>query len=70
VSTKSPAEGRPSFVDTFRIEPTSEWILSRARWADDGYASAEIEPWNEGRRLVAYATQMMLIRFPDPDEFA
>ena len=48
----------------------SDWILSRARmrWADDGYASAEIHLWDESRRLIAYATQMMLLRFPDPAE--
>jgi hypothetical protein len=63
----------PSVDLTFHslAAPSSEWILTRARtrWADDGYASAEIELWDEDRRLVAYATQMMLIRFPDPGEF-
>jgi hypothetical protein len=39
------------------------------RWAGDGYASAEIHLWDESRRPLAYATQMMLLRFPDPDEF-
>jgi len=51
--------------------PESEWILtrSRIRWGGDGYASAEMHLWDEARRLVAYSTQMMLIRFPAPDEF-
>jgi acyl-CoA thioesterase len=50
----------------------SDWILSRARmrWADDGYASAEIHLWDESRQLIAYATQMMLLRFPDASELA
>jgi acyl-CoA thioesterase len=50
----------------------SDWILSRARmrWADDGYASAEIHLWDESRQLIAYATQMMLLRFPDASEIA
>ncbi len=42
------------------------WLLAhnRARWAGDGYASAEIALW-DGDRLVAYGTQMMLFTFPD-----
>jgi acyl-CoA thioesterase len=50
----------------------SDWLLarSRMRWAGDGYASAEMHLWDESRRLLAYATQMMLLRFPDPSEFA
>jgi acyl-CoA thioesterase len=63
----------PSVDLTFQslTMPETEWILTRARarWAGDGYASAEIELWDEKRRLVAYATQMMVIRFPSPDEF-
>ncbi|MHA7838427.1 MAG: thioesterase family protein [bacterium] len=48
----------------------SDWVLarSRMRWAEDGYASAEMHLWDESRRLIAYATQMMLLRFPDPSE--
>ena len=46
-----------------------DWLLSHARchWAGDGYASAEIQLWDEDRRLVCHATQMMLLRFPDPE---
>jgi acyl-CoA thioesterase len=45
----------------------SGWLLAhnRARWAGDGYASAEIALWDPARGLVAYATQMMLFTFPD-----
>lgn len=44
----------------------SEWLLQRihCRDAHDGYASGEIEMWDEDRRLVAYATQMMFLSFP------
>jgi acyl-CoA thioesterase len=44
----------------------SEWILQRihCRRTHDGYASGEIELWDEDRRLVAYATQMMFLNFP------
>lgn len=44
----------------------SDWILQRVhcRHAGAGYASAEIELWDEDRRLVAYATQMMFLSFP------
>lgn len=49
----------------------SEWVLAhnRARFAGDGYASADMALWdcgNEGRetpRLVAYATQLFLFTF-------
>jgi acyl-CoA thioesterase len=43
------------------------WLLShnRARWAGDGYASAEMTLWDPARGLVAYATQVMLFLFPD-----
>ena len=54
---------RQVFADT-----EHEWFLTRAvsHWASDGYASAEITLWDADRRLVAYATQLMLIRFPEP----
>lgn len=53
----------------FYAATRSDWILSHARchWAGDGYASAEIQLWDEERKLVAHATQMMLLRFPDPE---
>jgi acyl-CoA thioesterase len=48
------------------LEPLrSEWLLAhdRARWADDGWASAESSIWDEHGTLVAYATQMMLFTY-------
>jgi acyl-CoA thioesterase len=47
-------------------EPAStEWLLAhdRARWADDGWASAESTLWDEEGRIVAYATQMMIFTY-------
>lgn len=49
----------------------SSWVLAhnRARWAGDGYASADMALWDcgdDGRatpRLVAYATQLFLFTF-------
>lgn len=43
----------------------SEWVLAhdRARWADDGWASAESTLWDESGTLVAYACQMMLFTY-------
>jgi acyl-CoA thioesterase len=46
----------------------TEWLLAhdRARWADDGWASAESLLWDEHGTLVGYATQMMLFTYlPD-----
>ncbi len=45
----------------------SEWILAslRCRRAGEGYASVECELWDEGGRLVAHATQVMFLVFPD-----
>ena len=39
---------------------TSQWLLAhnRARHAGDGYASVEMELWDPGCGLVAYATQI------------
>jgi acyl-CoA thioesterase len=50
------------FFETTR----SEWILQRIRCrrAHAGYASGELEMWDEDRRLIAYATQMMFLSFP------
>lgn len=44
---------------------TSEWLLAheRARWAGDGWASAESTLWDEHGTLVAYATQMMVFAY-------
>jgi acyl-CoA thioesterase len=47
------------------LEPTtSQWLLTsvHARWARAGYASADVEIWDDQRRLIAFATQTMLIR--------
>jgi acyl-CoA thioesterase len=43
----------------------TEWVLAhdRARWADDGWASAESCLWDERGVLVAYAPQMMLFTY-------
>ena len=45
----------------------AEWLLARnrARHAGDGYASVDMELWDPGRGLVAYATQIMFFVFPD-----
>lgn len=48
------------------LEPLrTEWVLAhdRARWADDGWSSAETTLWDEHGTLVAYATQMMLFTY-------
>ena len=48
------------------LEPLrTEWVLAhdRARWADNGWASAESTLWDEQGTLVAYATQMMLFTY-------
>jgi len=39
------------------------WLLNKSyvRWAGRGYATGEAEIWTESGRLVAYATQTMLI---------
>ena len=44
----------------------SEWLLARnqARYAGDGYTSADLELWDPARGLVAYGTQVMLSRSP------
>jgi acyl-CoA thioesterase len=54
----------------FLGDTEQEWLLLRslAHWAGDGYASAEITLWDADRRLIAHATQLMLIRFPDPND--
>ena len=49
------------------FEPArTEWLLAhdRARWADDGWASAETTLWAEDGTLVAYGTQMMIFSYP------
>jgi acyl-CoA thioesterase len=46
-----------------------DWLLARTRahWAGDGYASAATHLWDDDGTLVAYAAQLMLIRFPEQD---
>jgi acyl-CoA thioesterase len=46
-----------------------EWLLlrSRCRQAGSGYASCDMEIWSEDRRLLLYATQLMLVRFNMPE---
>jgi acyl-CoA thioesterase len=48
-------------------EARSEWLLAhlRARRASEGYASLEMAAWDQTRQLVAHATQIMFITFPD-----
>jgi len=43
----------------------TEWLLAhdRARWADDGWSSAESTLFDEEGNLIAYATQMMLFTY-------
>ena len=47
---------------------SDEWLLvrSRCRQAGVGYASASCEIWSRDRRLLVYATQIMLLRFEIP----
>jgi acyl-CoA thioesterase len=54
----------------FFADTEHEWLIARSvcHWAGDGYASAEITLWDQDRRLLAFATQMMLLRSPDPSE--
>ena len=48
-------------------EARSDWLLgrNRARHAGEGYASVELELWDPGHGLVAYATQLMFFTFPE-----
>jgi acyl-CoA thioesterase len=70
-----PSEGRqwlpPSADLTVHVlgEARAEWVLgvNRARHADDGYASIDMELWDldgPDPSLVAYATQTMIFTFP------
>lgn len=54
----------------FFADTDQDWLLARTvgHWAGDGYASAEITLWDAARRPLAVATQVMLLRFPDPSE--
>ncbi|HEY7069184.1 MAG TPA: thioesterase family protein [Acidimicrobiales bacterium] len=48
-------------------EARSRWLLAhlRARQAGDGYASVEAALWDEHGTLVAHASQIMFLVFPD-----
>jgi acyl-CoA thioesterase len=48
----------------FLEDTTSQWLLTavHARRARAGYASAAAEIWDDGGRLIAFATQTMLLR--------
>ncbi|MDX2170034.1 MAG: thioesterase family protein [Deltaproteobacteria bacterium] len=48
----------------FLEDTTAEWMLTsvHARRARAGYATADVEIWDDRGTLVAYATQMMLLR--------
>lgn len=48
----------------FVRDTTSEWLLTHAhcREARAGYATADLEVWDEARRLVAVGTQVMILR--------
>jgi acyl-CoA thioesterase len=48
----------------FLDDTSSDWLLvvSYVRRARAGYATAEAEIWSEDRRLIAFATQTMMLR--------
>lgn len=48
----------------FLEDTRAEWLLTHvhARRARAGYATADVEMWDDAGTLVAYATQMMLLR--------
>lgn len=48
----------------FVADTTSEWLLTHAhcRHSQGGYATADIEIWDQSRRLIAYGTQVMILR--------
>jgi acyl-CoA thioesterase len=54
----------------FFADTTHDWVLIRSlcHQAADGYASAQVMLWDLDRRPLAFATQVMLLRFPDPSE--
>jgi acyl-CoA thioesterase len=73
VSEKIGNTGAPWFAPSVDLtvhllEPLrTEWVLAhdRSRWADEGWASAEVTLWDEHGTVVAYATQMMLFTMLD-----
>jgi len=71
VGPKYPPFVAPSLDLTvhFLDDTTSEWLLvvTRCRRALAGYATAEAEIWGADKKLIAFATQTMMIRkYPLP----
>lgn len=66
MGSKGPRFRAPSLDLTVHyLEPSdSDWFLvtSHVRRARAGYATADVEIWSQARRLVAYGTQMMILR--------
>lgn len=48
----------------FLDDTSRDWLLlhGHSRRAGEGYAQADIEIWDDDRRLLAYGTQMMILR--------
>ena len=48
----------------FLEDTRAEWILTwvHMRRARAGYATADCEIWDDGGRLIAFATQTMMLR--------
>ena len=48
----------------FVQDTRSEWLLTHAhcRAVRGGYATADIEIWDQARRLIAVGTQVMILR--------
>jgi acyl-CoA thioesterase len=48
----------------FLEDTRSQWLLTavHARRARAGYATADVEIWDDGGRLLAFGTQMMMLR--------
>ena len=48
----------------FFADTTSEWLLTHAhcRAVRGGWATADIEIWDASRKLIAYGTQVMILR--------
>jgi acyl-CoA thioesterase len=48
----------------FLEDTSSQWLVTavHARRARAGYATADVEIWDDGGRLLAFATQMMMLR--------
>jgi acyl-CoA thioesterase len=53
----------------FLADTDDEWLLvkSVAQWAGDGYASAQVLMWDRAGRLIVHGSQLMLLRFPEPE---